>query len=850
MKFKAYVCALALLCAVAGAILRNSPPATSPDSRIAIPTSQKSKQESRNAKLVNGKAKPAGLRPSQADPGARARLVNNYGRLPLRFEANSGQTDARVKFLSRGRGYTMFLTGDEAVLSLRSQKPEIRSQNRNWKRETGNWKFETGKSKLENRRRGFRDLESGIFNLPSLLPRPGSLVQNPKSEIQNLPAPGVVRMKLEGANPKAKVSGMSELPGKSNYFIGNDPKKWRTNVSNYAEVKYEGVYPGIDLVYYGSEGGQLEYDFVVAPGADPSVIAFDIVGAGLVPAPGRPRGAPLRIDSAGDLVIPTDAGEVRFHKPVVYQGPSTVGSWRSAVSGEQLTTHNQQPTTNVFNPESKISNPKLVDGRFVLLAENRVGFDIPNYDKSLPLVIDPVLIYSTYFGGSGDDAVAGIAVDASGSAYVTGSTTSVDFPVTDGSVHPSPGAQVTFVSKLNPEGSGLVFSTFLGVAGQNIALGPTGNVYISSWGILTVLSADGSSLVSSTLLEFAEKMAVDSLGQVYVAGQGNSALRVQKLDITNSTVSYQLDFGDSRYRVGGIAVDSAGSAYVTGAIIYDFEFGADAFVAKVNAEGTGLVYEYVFGGSSRESVQAIAVDADGNAYITGGSASFDFPTTPGAFQTTRTYNNVCGFTYNCPDVIVVKVDPTGSSLVYATFLDGDENGLGNGIAVDSAGHAYVVGNTGAHAFSTVLPFQPAYGGGDHPFNDSEEGFVARLSADASSLDYSSYYGGPSIDTILSMALHPSGDLYVGGKTDSSYFYPEGVPTDIPIVNAFQPARGGRGLRRFYSQDQPGPRPRRRAERAYPGFRGTSYWLVVQPEGGYIAKCGQRAAVRHRRPGER
>jgi hypothetical protein len=349
-------------------------------------------------------------RPVQLVPTASAnRLVTTYGKLPLSFEANQGQTDRTVKFLARGRGYAMYLTGNEAVIALR-------------------WKVA-------------QHPPFGAAALPDLLPSSGpkkksnSEVEKPRDRragpalpfsSRRLAVSGesstVLRMRLVGANANAAVTGAGELPGKTNYFLGNDPKKWRTNVPTYAQVKYQGVYPGVDLVYYGNQGGQLEYDFVVAPGADPSAIVLDVgtvrepptvagvsdrrSAVGTPPLQNRAhRDASLQITADGDLVVNAEGGELRFLKPMVYQ---------PAVNNGQRKTNYGQRTP--------------VDGSFVLQAHNQVGFKVAFYDRTKPLVIDPVLSYSTYLGGSQVDLPRAIAVDQSGSAYVTGWTQSTDFP--------------------------------------------------------------------------------------------------------------------------------------------------------------------------------------------------------------------------------------------------------------------------------------------------------------------------------------------------------------------------------------------------------------------------------------
>ncbi|HMD85875.1 MAG TPA: SBBP repeat-containing protein [Terriglobia bacterium] len=334
----------------------------------------------------------------------------------------------------------MFLTGDEAVLALR--KPGVAPGGAAATRGVGPSGAGPGPNAVRpyNRRNPFgaETRIHGAARQPSLF-GPGTLplpllpmsldadsLADIRVEMPQERSATALRMRLVGANGHAAAAGADELPGKVNYFIGNDPKKWRTNVPTYAKVKYQGVYPGIDLVYYGNQGGQLEYDFVVAPGADASVIALDVaaglprhadVGAGLVPArEGHPRGVPLRLAADGDLIIPTGDGEVRFHKPVAYQeAPSETGNAKFE-------------TRRSVNRQSTIVNRKLVDGRFTLDAENRVRFALGPYDHSEPLVIDPVLVYSTYLGGSGGDSGHAIAVDSFGNAYVAGITGSSDFP--------------------------------------------------------------------------------------------------------------------------------------------------------------------------------------------------------------------------------------------------------------------------------------------------------------------------------------------------------------------------------------------------------------------------------------
>jgi hypothetical protein len=325
---------------------------------------------------------------------ARRSLPPSYGKLPLSFEANQGQTDPQVRFLSRGNGYSLFLTPTEAVLALKKPARGKHAHPGLPPSQTLNQQGET----------------CAIAAL-------GCASAAPESS----PPATVLRMKLVGGNASAKIAGADELPGKSNYFIGNDPNKWRTNVSNYSKVEYRDVYPGVDLIYYGNQR-QLEHDFVVAPGADSKAITLAFEGA-----------RKISLNSGGDLVMDTKEGEVQLKQPRVYQ----------KVNGEE----------------------QKVAARYVLKGKGCVGFEVAVYDRRQPLVIDPVLSYSTYLGGSGEDLGNGIAVDSSGNAYVTGRTTSTNFP-TANALYAANGGDA-FVAKLNAAGSALVYSTYLGGSGDD-----------------------------------------------------------------------------------------------------------------------------------------------------------------------------------------------------------------------------------------------------------------------------------------------------------------------------------------------------------------------------------------------
>jgi len=763
---------------------------------------------------------PADRRISGVPMQNQPRLIASYGKLPLSFEVNQGQADPQVKFLSRGRGHTLFLTGDEAVLAL--AKPSAFSSQLSAKRIPGSqsWNPMEGRGRL-------LALPGRLQRTTDHRPRITPSTQNPKSKNEN----EFVRLRLAGANPNAAVTGYDELPGKANYFIGNDPRKWRTNVPTYAKVRYHDVYPGVELEYYGNQNGQLEYDFVVAPGADPSAIALD-VGAGLVPAGGRPQGAPLQVDRAGDLVFAAQGSEIRFHKPLIYQP----GVRPSLIAGHS----------------------SMVQGRFVVDARNRIHFALGPYDRTKALVIDPVLTYSTYLGGSGNDYANAIAVDSSGNAYVTGAASSTDFPTVNPfqATNASYGNSYSnaFVSKINPSGSALVYSTYLGgsggAIGYGIAVDPSGNAYLTGTAgvdfptvnsfqptpkgsaFVIKLNAAGSALVYSTYLggsyaDVGYGIAVDPPGNAYVAGwtgsvdfptvnplqatlKGETNAFVSKLNAGDSALVYSTYLGGSVSDYAtGIAVDPSGNACVTGyAESRDFptvnplqatnnnQWGqSNGFVAELAASGSALVYSTYLGGSGQykagDQGNAIAVDSSGNAYVTGYTMSTDFPTVNPLQATLDGQRNV----------FVSKLNANGSALVYSTYLGGSAYDQGNGIAVDSSGNAYVTGWTQSGDFPTVNPIQTSYSG--PPFGNA---FVAELAASGSALVYSTYLGGsynePNVNTCNAsgngIAVDSSGNAHVAGYTYSS---------DFPTVNPLQATKRstiGGTTSGFVAELSPGP----------------------------------------------
>ncbi|HLE56590.1 MAG TPA: SBBP repeat-containing protein, partial [Rhodothermia bacterium] len=537
-------------------------------------------------------------------------------------------------------------------------------------------------------------------------------------------------MSLIGASPAPTVRGLDALPGKSNYFRGSDPRKWQTNVPNYSRVRYEDLYPGIDLVYYGNEG-RLEYDFVVAPGADPHTIRFAVENGN-----SKNEIRTTKIDANGDLVIATDGGEVRFHKPVVYQEKSAVGSWQSAGRSSQAFV-----VGGSSNHKSQFTHHKLVDGRFVLLAQDQVGFEVGDYDRSRALVIDPVLTYSTYLGGANGDIGYGVAVDAGGNAYVTGSTGSTDFPTATPLQTATGGDFDIFVAKVNPTGTALVYSTYLGGGGFDrgaaIAVDASGNAY------LTGVTTSGN--FPTTTGAFQTTFGGGTCGTTACPDAF-----VTKLNPDGSALVYSTYLGGSDSDAGqGIALDDSGNAYVTGSTLSTIfptatpvqatgSGGTDAFVTKVNPDGTGLVYSTYLGGTDGDFGQAIAVNAAGSAYVTGYTFSTNLPTA-NPHQATNA---------GSADVFVAELDAAGSALVFSTYLGGAGVDRAFALALDESGDVFITGNTVSFLDFPVTAgaYQTTFGGGTCGATPCSDAFVAELDLTGSLLPYSTFLGGSKNDS--------------------------------------------------------------------------------------------------------
>jgi hypothetical protein len=632
--------------------------------------------------MVAGAMTAGAASPSDGAGVARtAQVAKDYGKLPLRFEANQGQTDASVRFLSRGAGYQLYLTGEGAVMAV---------------------------------------------NGPAARGRDG---------LQGRPQSAVVRMRLAGVKAGA-VEGEDQLPGVTNYFKSSDEAEWRTNVVSFGKVRYAGVYPGIDLVYYGNQQ-QLEYDFQVAAGADPGLIRLRFA-----------EDNRLSLDEGGNLVITAGDARIAFHRPEVYQ---------EAADGIR----------------------KPVAGKFSLLADNSVGFAVGSYDHAKPLVIDPTLVYSTFLGGSNTDSLASFAVDSSGNAYITGYTASVDFPVTPGVIQIT--STTAFVTKLSATGTALLYSTFLGSGAI-----PTALVVDKSGDVIVTGTTSSSTFpVTSGVIQTKDKAPTP---------KGPTGF-VTKLNGTGTALVYSTYLGGSiSDNPTSLAIDSAGDVYVGGTTTStDFPvtpgvlqavnksaavYGWNDFVTKLNPTATSLLYSTYLGGSdeySGETPVLVAIDSAGDAYVSGTAISADFPITPGAYQAKIKAPN------GESDMTLTKLNPTATKLLYSTFLGESGNSYGDdvayGLAVDGSGYAYLAGQTWEANFPTTgSAYQKAYKGGP----GVSSGFVTKMNTQGNALVYSTYLGGTGDlygDSVRGLALDSAGDVYLTGIADS---------LDFPVTsNAFQ-----------------------------------------------------------------
>ncbi|AGY57615.1 hypothetical protein GKIL_1369 [Gloeobacter kilaueensis JS1] len=646
-----------------------------------------------------------------AAPAETLPIANPYARLPLSFEPNVGQSDASVHFVAHQGNGSLLLTPAGAYVALHKKS------------------------------------------------------SNPaESSTRSL-----VRLAFVGADQRAVLRGVDRLPGRVNYLMGSDPLGWRTGVPTYRRVEAKDLYPGIDVAYYGRDR-QFEYDLLVAAGADPAAIRLQVDGA-----------QSLSIDPGGGLIIRTAAGALRQAPPVVYQ---LIDSKR-----------------------------RSVDGRYVLLDRRTVAFAIGAYDRRRSLIIDPTLSYATLLGGSGGDYGAAIAADSTGNLYATGFTDSVDFRTLNPLQAGLAGNSDVFVTKFNTSGNALVYSTYLGGSNNDypaaLRIDGSGNAYVVGYtnstnfpvanalrstlagnndAFVSKLNASGSALVYSTYLggssnDIATGLAVASSGNLYVTGYtlssdfpllkplqsvyGGGAYDafVTKFNAAGNTLAYSTYLGGSGTDfASGIAVDSKGNAYLTGyttssnfpvvgAFQPSLKGGFDGFVSKLNAAGSALAYSTYLGGSKGDFSTAIAVGSSGDIFVTGYTASTDFPRA-NAFQSLLKGDQ---------NAFLTKLDAAGTSLSYSTYLGGSRSEYSYALAVDSKGNAVVSGLTTSTDFPTLSALQAGYSGG------LADAFVTKFNAVGSAVQYSTYLGGGSEDYSYGLAIDGADNTYVAGFTYSANF---------------------------------------------------------------------------------
>lgn len=679
-------------------------------------------------------------------------IVVNSGKIPLAFTANEGQINSQVKFTAAGNGAQMFFTsgGTIIILSREIEGSVARRAQRGLAKQGGESEYSAPSNHLAERK--------------------------PEKEMEHYG----MKVNFIGANQNPEATGEDRLLWNNNYFIGNDPSRWRTDVPNYVKIRLKNLYNGIDLVYYGNNN-RIKYDFVLQPGAhaDQVLLSYEL-GEGVA------QGGSLSINQSGQLIIKTPFGELIEEKPYAYQ----------EIDGRRIDI--------------------TVEYRIVSEEKNQFTFSLSGYNNRFPVIIDPELIYSTFIGGSGFDEGYKISLDGSGNTYITGTTYSSSFPVTAGVYDDSQdGNWDVFVSKLNAAGSSLLYSTFLGGTsvdqGYGIAVDESGNAYVTGHTysasfpvtpgacdeshngysdiFLSKLNATGNSLLYSTFLggnhyDWGYGLVLDGSGNAHITGwtsspsfpvtpgaydeshNGGNDVFVSKLNSTGSSLIYSTFLGTSGGENGeAIARDESGNVYITGSASSSFPVtsgafdeshngGMDVFVSKLNATGSALLYSTLIGGSNDDAGRGIALDRSGNMLLTGATYSSSFPFTPGAYD--EKHNG--GW-----DIFVSKLNATGNSLLYSTFLGGGNSDEGKAIAMDGNGNAYVTGFT----YSSSFPVTP--GAFDESHNGYSDVFMSTLNAMGNSLLYSTFLGGNSYDCAAGIVLDGSGNVHIAGTTYSRWF---------------------------------------------------------------------------------
>ncbi|MGC9196490.1 MAG: SBBP repeat-containing protein [Syntrophobacteraceae bacterium] len=717
-----------------------------------------------------------GLRPIEAGASHNKPAWRRYGRLPLYFIENRGQVDRRALFYETGPGRTVFFTRQGLALRLRSAACRVCPK----KPQARRAHILPGKTETE---------------VPCAL---GSLS---------------LGITMAGMSRNVQIIAADPRSGKINCFVGNDPRKWRTGIPTYGAVFYKNAYPGIDVKFYGNNR-RLEYDIIVKPGADPSKVKFRYSGA-----------RDVRVTKSGDLSIALDGGSLIFKKPGIYQQINGRKVWRQG----NFEIREDKSATGVSESLAKTTRAK--PGVFTC------SFNLGAYDRKVPLVIDPQLVYSTFLGGTAINEAYGIAVDGAGNTYITGNTTSTDFPTLNPVQSSNAGGSTygdAFVTEIAPGGQSLVYSTYLGGSGDDmaysIAVDGSGNAYVTGWtdsnnfpcsanpiqsvnkgsanAFVTEIAPGGSSLVFSTYLggtgiDAGNHIAVDSAGNAYVTGlttstdfplanalysglSANTHAFVTEIKAGGQSLVYSTYLGGSKHDEGwGIALDSAGNAYVTGlttstdfplaAPLYSsLPTGTHAFVTEIKAGGQALYYSTYLGGSGDDEAYAIAVDGAGNAFVTGSTDSTNFPT-KNPYQATYGGSGSNAF--------VTEIAAGGGSLVYSTYLRGSQDGWANAIAVDGLGNTYVAGATPATDFPVSNALQSANAG-------NYDAFATAIAPGGQSLIYSTYLGGSARDEAYGLAVDNWGDAFLTGSTQS---------TDFRTANPLQPTFAGNDPNAFAAE---------------------------------------------------
>jgi hypothetical protein len=676
---------------------------------------------------------------TRSEENAKLQVNGAFGKLPLSFEPNHGQAGKRTRFMAHGSGYALQLTATEAILSLRKERAAADSSG----------------SPTEAKAKADTNTE-------------------------------VVAMNLVGANGSPKVEGRNELPAKSNYLIGNERAKWHREVSNFARVHYSSVYPGIDLTYYGTSQRQLEYDFIVAPGADPAAIKIAFSGAD--------QGS---LDDEGNLLLQTKNGSIIQRAPVVYQ----------EIAGAR----------------------NVVAGRYRLTNERELTFEIGSYDRSHTLVIDPKISYSTFLGGTGNDFGNGIAVDHNGNVYITGTTNSFNLATQNAfqgqlnngnnDDNSDPHTTDAFVTKLNASGTSVIYTTYLGSSGVSGGSQDTGNaiaVFSDGRAAITGKASNGCGRSGSNF-PITPNRYQDNGSGLRACRRSDAFVTVISAD--GSDLFYSTFLGGNQNRQvttynGGldeglaIAVDSANKLYVTGSTDSDdfptknaFQnsrasedlIGDDAFIAKFDPAASGgvgdstLLYSSYFGGSGTDVGRGIAVTSNGVAFIVGETSSVDLPT-----KSSSSLPPFQQFQHGNIDAFVAKFalnESRDSSLTYSTYFGGADADRALAVTVDSAERVYVTGST-----RSLAPSFPVKNAFDNGQNGNQDAFVAKFNADGTALFYSTFLGGSGFDEGRGVAIDLAGSVYVTGKTLSPNF---------PVVHGLNVPNGSAFITKIEASDATG-----------------------------------------------